>query len=46
MAKWILLVLCLCCGCAGHRTRVTLTRIDGEPAISFEIEESKDRKDK
>jgi hypothetical protein len=41
--KWILLCLLLC-GCAGQRARITLTRIDGEPAISFEIEESKDRK--
>jgi hypothetical protein len=42
--KWILLCLMLLCGCAGQRARITLTRIDGEPAISFEIEESKDRK--
>lgn len=41
MAKWILLVLCLCSGCAGYRTRVTFTKIDGKPAVSFEIEESR-----
>ena len=41
MARWILLVLCLCSGCAGYRTRVTFTKIDGKPAVSFEIEESR-----
>lgn len=40
MARWILL-LCLCSGCAGYRTRVTFTKIDGKPAISFEVEESR-----
>ena len=40
MAKWIV-VLLLCCGCAGKKARVTITRVNGEPAISFEIEESK-----
>lgn len=40
MAKWILLV-CLLSGCAGYRTRVTFTKIDGKPAVSFEIEESR-----
>lgn len=40
MARWIF-VLLLCCGCAGQKARVTITRVNGEPAISFEIEESK-----
>gem|GEM_PF-4015325 len=40
MTRWILLV-CLLSGCAGYRTRVTITKIDGKPAVSFEIEESR-----
>jgi hypothetical protein len=41
MARWILLVLCLCSGCAGYRTRVTFTTVNGKPAVSFEVEESR-----
>lgn len=39
MAKWILLLLVCCIGCAGQRVRVTVTRVHGEPAISVEFEE-------
>ncbi len=38
MAKWILLLL-LCIGCASQRVRVTVTRLNGEPAFSIEFEE-------
>lgn len=38
--KWIVLLLFLaCCGCATQRTKITLTRIDGQPALSIEFEE-------
>ncbi len=39
MKKWILvLALALSCGCAGQRARVVVTRVNGEPSVSFEIE--------
>jgi hypothetical protein len=39
MARWILVVtLVLCCGCAVQRARVVVTRFNGEPSVSFEIE--------
>lgn len=41
MRKWILVVLCLCSGCAGYRTKVTFTTVNGKPAVSFEVEESR-----
>lgn len=42
MTRWILVVcLCLCSGCAGYRTRVTFTTVNGKPAVSFEVEESR-----
>jgi hypothetical protein len=37
------LFLLLCCGCANHRARVVITRVDGEPSISFEFEEKETR---
>jgi hypothetical protein len=38
MAKWsLLLLVCLCCGCASQRTRITLTRVGGQPSISIEL---------
>jgi hypothetical protein len=42
MAKWMLLIIVGLCGCAGQRTRVTLTRVQGEPAISIEFEDAKE----
>lgn len=41
MAKWILLlVVCLCIGCASQRTKITVTRgFNGEPSISIEFQE-------
>jgi hypothetical protein len=40
MLKWILsLGIVLFCGCAGQRTRITVTRVHGEPSISIEFEE-------
>lgn len=41
MRKCILVVLCLCSGCAGYRTKVTLTSVNGKPAVSFEVEEAR-----
>lgn len=39
MVKRILLVgLLLLSGCAGQRARVVVTRLNGEPSVSFEIE--------
>lgn len=38
--QWIaLFVLLFVSGCASQRYRVTVTRINGEPAVSLEIEE-------
>ena len=34
------LFLLLCCGCANHKAKIVITRVNGEPSISFEIEES------
>jgi hypothetical protein len=42
MAKWMLLIIVGLGGCAGQRTRVTLTRVHGEPAISIEFEDAKE----
>jgi hypothetical protein len=42
MAKWMLLIIVGLCGCAGQRTRVTFTRVQGEPAISIEFEDAKE----
>ena len=39
MTKWILVGMLLFCGCASQRVRVTVTRINGEPAISVKFEE-------
>jgi hypothetical protein len=37
--KWILVVaIVLSCGCAGQRARVVVTRVNGEPSVSFEFE--------
>lgn len=42
MSKWILLVVvCVFCGCASHRTKITVTRVDGQPAVSIEFEDRK-----
>lgn len=41
MKKLVLLLVCLCSGCAGYRTRVTLTSVNGKPAVSFEVEEAR-----
>jgi len=39
MARWIVLLsLLLLSGCAGQRARVVVTRINGEPSVSFEFE--------
>ena len=39
MKTWMLIVFALCCGCAGQRARVTITRTHGEPVIGIEFEE-------
>lgn len=44
MKKWIL-VLLLCCGCASHKAKIVITRVNGEPSISFEFEEKGRLKD-
>lgn len=35
----MLLLLGLCIGCASQRTRITVTRVHGEPSISIEFED-------
>jgi hypothetical protein len=38
--RWIaLFLLVFVSGCASQRYRVTVTRVNGEPAVSLEIEE-------
>lgn len=39
MARWILISVVCCCGCATHKAKIVITRVHGEPAISVEIEE-------
>lgn len=39
MTKWILVGMLLFSGCARQRVRVTVTRINGETAISIEFKE-------
>lgn len=39
MKKWIL-VLLLCCGCASHKAKIVITRVNGEPSISLEFSET------
>jgi hypothetical protein len=46
MKTWMLLIVfALCCGCAGQRARVTITRAHGEPVIGIEFEEINKRDD-
>jgi uncharacterized protein YcfL len=39
MKKWIF-VLLLCCGCASHKAKIVITRVNGEPSISLEFSET------
>jgi hypothetical protein len=40
MWKWIAIcVVLVVCGCAGHRTRITIKMVHGEPSVSIEFED-------
>lgn len=38
MIKYALLLVAALCGCATHNAKITITRINGEPSVSFEIQ--------